>query len=101
MAELVKDHPEQARYEIEADGERGGFVQYRRAGRELILIHTETDPRFRGRGLAGHLIAAVLDQARQQGLAVLPSCPFVRAYIADHREYLDLVPAARRAEFGL
>ena len=84
MAELVKDHPEQARYEIEADGERAGFVQYRRAGRELILIHTETDPRFRGRGLA-----------------VLPSCPFARAYIADHREYLDLVPAARRAGFGL
>ena len=101
MAELVKDHPEQARYEIEADGERGGFVQYRRAGRELILIHTETDPRFRGRGLAAHLIAAVLDEARQQGLAVLPSCPFARAYIADHREYLDLVPAARRVEFGL
>ena len=101
MAELVKDHPEQARYEIEADGERGGFVQYRWAGRELVLIHTETDPRFRGHGLGGHLIAAVLDEARQQGTAVIPLCPFARAFIAGHPEYTDLVPAGRRAEFGL
>ena len=101
MAELVKDHPERARYEIEVDGERGGFVQYRRAGHEITLIHTETDPRFRGRGLGGHLIAAVLDEARQQGLAVIPRCPFARAFIADHPGYRDLVPAGRRAEFGL
>jgi hypothetical protein len=101
VAELVKDHPEQSRYEIETDGELGGFVQYRRSGRELTLIHTETDPRFRGHGLGGHLIAAVLDEARQQDLAVLPYCPFARAFIADHPEYLDLVPATRRAGFGL
>jgi uncharacterized protein len=101
MSEQVKDHPDQARYEIEVDGERGGFVQYRRSGGELTLIHTETDPRFRGHGLAGHLIAAVLDEARQQHLAVLPYCPFARRYIAEHPAYTDLVPAARRAEFGL
>ena len=64
MAELVKDHPERSRYEIEAEGELGGFVQYHRKGHELSLIHTETDPRFRGRGLGNHLIAAVLDEAR-------------------------------------
>ncbi len=101
MAELVKDHPERSRYEIEADGELGGFVQYRRSGRELTLIHTETDPRFRGHGLGGHLIAAVLDEARQQDVAVIPLCPFARAFIAGHPGYLDLVPANRRAEFGL
>jgi hypothetical protein len=101
MAELVRDHPDRSRYEIETDGEPGGFVQYRRAARELTLIHTETDPRFRGRGLGGHLIAAVLEEARQQGVAVIPLCPFARAFIAGHPEYLDLVPAGRRAEFGL
>jgi uncharacterized protein len=101
VPELVEDHPERSRYEIEVDGERGGFVQYRRSGRELTLIHTETDPRFRGRGLAGHLIAAVLDEARRHGVAVIPLCPFVRSFIADHPGYADLVPAARHAEFGI
>ena len=32
---------------------------------------------------------------------MIPVCPFVRAYIAGHPEYLDLVPEDRRAEFGL
>jgi predicted GNAT family acetyltransferase len=101
MAEQVTDHPDQDRYEIDVDGVRGGFVQYQRGTGELALIHTETDPRFRGHGLGGHLIAAVLDQARNEGLTVLPYCPFARSFIAGHPEYLDLVPADRRAEFGL
>lgn len=101
MAEQVTDHPDRKRYEIDVDGVRGGFVLYQRSSTELALIHTETDPRFRGHGLGGHLIAAVLDEARNQGLAVLPYCPFARRFIAEHHEYLDLVPAGRRAEFGL
>ena len=32
---------------------------------------------------------------------MLPLCPFVRAYIRDHAEYLDLVPEAERARFEL
>ena len=34
-------------------------------------------------------------------LQVLPYCPFVRSWIAGHREYADLVPADRRSQFGL
>jgi hypothetical protein len=34
-------------------------------------------------------------------LAVLPYCPFVQGFIDRHREYLDLVPAERRAHFAL
>lgn len=32
---------------------------------------------------------------------MLPYCPFVKAFIAKHEEYLDLVPEAKRARFGL
>jgi hypothetical protein len=32
---------------------------------------------------------------------VLPSCPFVRSWIARHEDYLDLVPTDRRGEFDL
>jgi uncharacterized protein len=36
-------------------------------------------------------VRTALAQARSDGLAVLPFCPFVRSYIAGHTEYLDLV----------
>jgi hypothetical protein len=36
-----------------------------------------------------------------RGLDVMPFCPFVNAYIENHREYADLVPETQREAFGL
>jgi hypothetical protein len=88
-------------YEIRIGGEPAGLLQYRISGKTISLIHTEIDERFEGRGLGSRLIAFALDDARARGLAVLPFCPFVKAYLEHHGEYLDLVPESRRAQFGL
>jgi uncharacterized protein len=101
MEPSVTDNAGQARFEIREDGELAGFVQYRRSGDEIAFTHTETDRRFRGRGLAARLVSAALGKAREQNLAVLPYCPFVRDWIAEHPEYADLVPESRREDFGL
>jgi predicted GNAT family acetyltransferase len=97
----VADNPEQARYEIRADGELAGFVQYHLRDGVIAFLHTETDPKFRGHGVAGRLIRSGLEAARERHLAVLPYCPFVRGWIAEHPEYAELVPADKRAGFGL
>jgi predicted GNAT family acetyltransferase len=97
----VRDNPKKARFEIIADGELAGFVLYYLRGDEIAFTHTQTDDRFRGHGLGGRLAQASLDAARERHLAVLPYCPFVKSWITAHREYADLVPADRRAEFGL
>jgi uncharacterized protein len=97
----VVDRPERERFEIAVGDEVAGFTEYRRHGGLIAFIHTEIAPEFEGRGLASRLIAAALDAAREEGLAVLPFCPFVRGYIARHHEYLDLVPEAQRGNFDL
>jgi hypothetical protein len=97
----VRDNPEEQRYEIRAGGELAGFTQYRLAPGRISFIHTEVDDRFEGQGLGSRLIAFALNDARSRGLDVLPFCPFVRAYIQRHPEYLDLVPAAKRPQFDL
>lgn len=97
----VADNPEQERYEIRAGGELAGFAEYRAAPGRISFIHTEVDDRFEGQGLGGRLIAFALDDARARDLDVLPFCPFVRAYIRRHPDYLDLVPAAKRPQFDL
>jgi uncharacterized protein len=97
----VADNPDQEKYEILADGEIAGFVQYQLRGGAIAFLHTETDPRFRGHGVAGRLVRDSLDAARERHLAVLPYCPFVRGWIAEHPEYSDLVPNDKRAAFGL
>jgi predicted GNAT family acetyltransferase len=98
---VVSDAPERKRFEVTVDGEPAGFLVYRAKEGLLALIHTEVEDRFEGHGLGGRLARFALDQAREQGLAVLPFCPFVNDWIKRHREYVDLVPAAYRASFDL
>lgn len=92
---------ERNRYEISVDGRPAGFTEYERRGDAVAFLHTEIDSEYSGKGLAGKLIGYALDDVREQELAVLPYCPFVRSFIAKHTEYTDLVPASKRAEFEL
>ena len=83
------------------DGAEAGYLTHVREGDAVRLTHTVVDPAFEGRGVGSALVVAALDAAEQQGVGVLPQCTFVRAWLGRHPERLGLVPAGRRAEFGL
>jgi uncharacterized protein len=102
-APVVTDNPAASRYELHVGTELAGFVTYqlRDHGTVLSLLHTEVEPAFQGAHLATHLARSSLDDARARGLAVLPFCPYIGAWIKKHPEYTDLVPPDRRGEFGL
>jgi uncharacterized protein len=97
----VRDNTGESRFEIYADGRRAGIAAYHVHGDVVDFTHTVIDDEFEGRGLGSVLIRAALDETRARGRQVLPYCQFVRAFIAKHDEYLDLVPADRRDRFGL
>lgn len=97
----VRDVPEDSRFKISVEGRRAGFTEYQRPKGAYAFVHTEIDPEFEGKGLGGILIRTALAQARAEGAAVLPFCPFVQDYIRRHPAELDLVPLERRAEFDL
>jgi uncharacterized protein len=97
----VVEVAERHRFEVHVAGRRAGQVAYRLAPGEITFTHTEIDDAYSGQGLGGILVRSALDTARARGLAVLPNCPFVRGWIAKHPDYLDLVPAARRSDYGL
>jgi uncharacterized protein len=54
------------------------------------------DESCEGRGFGSLLAAAALDDARRQGLAVVPLCPFIARYIDRHPEYEELLPSGYR-----
>jgi uncharacterized protein len=101
MEPRVVDDPDQAQFEIWADDELAGILQYHLRNDVISLLHTQTDDRFRGQGLAGRLVQDTLDAVRERHLQVLPYCPYVRRWIEEHPAYADLVPEGRRSEFGL
>jgi predicted GNAT family acetyltransferase len=97
----VLDVPERSRFEIRVEGALAGIAAYRVVPGAVRFIHTEIDDAYAGRGLGGTLVRGALNAVRARRLAVLPECPFVRGWIAKHPEYVDLVPEAERARFGL
>jgi predicted GNAT family acetyltransferase len=97
----VADAPDRDRYELSVDGEVVGSSIYRTRPGLIAFVHTEVDERFEGQGLGDRLIRFALEDARAQGLAVLPFCPFVNAFIERNREFEALVPDAYREQFGL
>ncbi len=102
-APVVTDNPAASRYELHVGSELAGIVTYQLREHDTVisLLHTEVEPAFQGAHLATHLARHSLDDARGRGLAVLPFCPYIASWIKKHREYADLVPADRRAGFGL
>jgi len=88
---VVVDVPEQSRYELRLGGRLIGLAAYRRRDGALAITHTEVEKELSGRGFGSRLVAATLDDARRQGLRVVPLCPFVAHYVDEHAEYADLV----------
>ncbi len=88
----VADNEHLHRYEAAADGKPAGFVNYRiRPDGVRIMLHTEVDAAFEGKGVGGRLVSQALDAERAAGRKIVASCPFVSAYLRRHPEYADLV----------
>ena len=68
-----------------------GILAYLERGTVLEILHTEVPDAVEGQGYAAALAVAALDFARSEGKCVIPSCPYVAAYIARHPGYADLV----------
>jgi hypothetical protein len=101
MDAQVTDNAQRSRWEARLGDEVAGFLAYEHRDGEVALMHTVVDPAHEGQGVAGRLVQAAVDAAREQGTPVLPYCSYVRGWLGRHPEAVDLVPAERRGEFDL
>ncbi|MBJ8342595.1 N-acetyltransferase [Antrihabitans sp. YC3-6] len=101
METRVEKNVDLNRFEIHVGNQIAGLAAYESAAANRAFTHTEVYPQFEGQGLAKILIKYALDATREEGLGVLPFCPFVNKYISKNPEYLDLVPEWARERLGL
>ena len=86
----VSHDPASGRFEI-STGAGTAHLTYLRHGDVLEMVHTEVPGASEGQGYGAKLAEAALDYARGEGAKVVPSCPFVAAYIERHPAYAELV----------
>jgi predicted GNAT family acetyltransferase len=86
----VRDNPAESRFEALVEGYTAIAAYHRRAD-AIVFTHTFVPEELRGRGVGERLARHALDQARAEGLRVVPQCPFIAAFIRRHPEYQPLV----------
>lgn len=96
-----RDDKSAQRYEAVVQGQVVAHADYRLQDGTLRFTHTEVLPQHQGRGLASQLVKFALDDVRARGLQGIALCAFVAAFVRRHREYVELVPQANRADLGV
>ena len=86
----VQNNAALSRFEL-ATPEGPAILRYYPIPGRLIFYHTEVPRPLREHGIASKLVHGALEQARTEGLKVVPRCGFVRHYIDSHPEFQDLV----------
>jgi uncharacterized protein len=86
----VQHDPESSRFFTEVDGHEAE-VSYQRQGDVLAITHTGVPDAIGGRGIAGDLVRAAFEHAREAGLKVQPVCSYAEAWSKRHPEYADLL----------
>jgi len=85
----VRDNAALSRFELDLEGGLA-FASYRRLPGTVIITHTETPRRLRGRGIASELVKGALELIRADGSKVVAGCGFVADYLREHPEFEDL-----------
>jgi predicted GNAT family acetyltransferase len=88
---IVSDSADRARFEVHLEGQLAGKLTYVIKHGRMALVHTEVLPAFEGRGAASALVRFALDSARDRGLKIIATCPYVQAFLDRHPEDDDIV----------
>jgi predicted GNAT family acetyltransferase len=88
MTQEVVHNEAQHRYEMPTENGLAIAVYHQR-GDSRVFTHTEVPPADEGKGHAGRVVKAALDDTRRRGLKIVPACSYVVAYMRRHPEYGD------------
>ena len=82
----IEHQPDRNRFATIVDGHEAE-LDYDRDGDVLVITHTGVPVAIGGRGIAGALVQAAVEFARQAGLRVRPACGYAASWMDRHREY--------------
>ena len=74
-------------YELHVGGQLAVQIRFIDEPGHVDFIHTDTDEKFQGQGLAKVLAHFALDDVVASGKRIIPNCPFMYRYLRKHDAY--------------
>ena len=78
------------RYVIQKDGDEAELTYSIASPKLIIADHTGVPDAFRGTGAGLALVTRLVEDARSEGVKIVPLCPFVNAQRKRHPEWADV-----------
>jgi predicted GNAT family acetyltransferase len=86
-----KEDQQSGQFFIEQEGKRVALLVYDKADdNRLVIEHTEVDKSLRGQKIGYELVHSTIQYARNNGLKVLPICPFARKIMERNADWSDV-----------
>jgi uncharacterized protein len=79
-----------SRFELEEEGEIA-FAAYNRQPGALVINWVESPMALRGAGTAGRLMTLVAEEAKRDGLKIVPVCGYAAAWLRGSKTYRNLI----------
>jgi uncharacterized protein len=90
MTANFSDNTALHRFELVEQG-LTAFASYRRDGARVTIPHVEAPVALRGKGTADRLMRGIVEEARSQGLRIVPNCPYARDWFQKHADAADVL----------
>ncbi len=90
----VRHDPDNLRFVADIDAAEATLEYSVQADGVLDFRRTFTPPPLRGQGIARQVVLFGLDYARDNGIRIIPTCPYVAKVIRENPDYEDLIAHA-------
>jgi len=100
MTFQISDERDESRYAAYVDDKPVGYAEWILVSKTILLPYIEVEPAFHNKGIGSMLVGRILDDARDEGLTLLPLCPFAHRWTEQHPEYNGVARAPMLGELG-
>ena len=70
-------------------------LDYIQDEKNFVITHVGVYPEQRGQGVAGKIVEAALEYAKENSLRVVPMCSYAAAYIRRNPKFMELTEQER------
>ena len=78
-------------FDVYYDGEKAGFMEFKRKEGILEILHTEVAEEFGGKGLGMELVKTAVEFAKKNNLKIHALCSYAKKMIEKTPEFKDIL----------